>query len=85
MQVRVGTIDTANNDIQKLIDWAEEMKSKGATNFYFVPGDKEWDFKWIEAYRIKSEEEIKQERIKELTSELEELQKDPGEQTDVTC
>lgn len=64
-----GTIDS-------LIDFLNEAKNKGATNYYMRwSNDPMWAFKWFETYRIKSEEEIKNEQIRKLQSELDILQK----------
>lgn len=62
-----GTIDD-------LISFLNVAKEKGATNYLFRwSGDPKWAFKWFETYRIKSEEEIKQEEIISLQKRLAEL------------
>lgn len=60
--------------IDDLIDFLQTSKSKGATHYSMRwSNDPMWAFKWFETYRVKSNEEIKQERIKELQRELDEL------------
>ncbi len=62
-----GTIDSLIYDL-------EMAKMKGATHFnMWWSGDPVWDFKWFELYRIKSEEEVKKDRIEVLESELKKL------------
>ena len=64
-----GTIDS-------LIEYLEKAKLKGATHYNMRwSGDPHWAFKWFETYRVKSEGEIKQDKIDYLESELKELKK----------
>ena len=60
--------------IESLISFLEKAKKKGATHYTMRWScDQMWDFKWFETYRTKSEEEIKQERIKALENEIKSL------------
>lgn len=60
--------------IESLIQFLEEAKEKGATNYKMSwSGDPMWAFKWFETYRVKSEEEIKEDEIKALEDELKSL------------
>lgn len=64
-----GTIDS-------LINFLERCKQKGATHYEMTwSQDPNWSFKWFSAYRIKSDEEIKNDRVAELEKELSELKK----------
>lgn len=63
--------------IDSLIDYLEEAKKKGATHYMMSwSRDPIWSFKWFETYRLKSEEEIKQEKIDDLEKQLKELKDD---------
>jgi hypothetical protein len=60
--------------INSLIYFLEKAKKKGATHYYMRwSNDPNWAFKWFETYREKSDEEIKQEKIKLLEKELESI------------
>lgn len=60
--------------IESLINYLEQAKKKGATHYKMRwSGDPTWAFKWLETYRIKSEQEIKQEKINALEKELNSL------------
>lgn len=60
--------------IQSLIDFLEKAKEKGATHYKMSwSGDPHWAFKWFETYRVKTEEEIKQDKIDALENELKSL------------
>lgn len=62
--------------IDDLIDFLKTQKEKGATHYNMRwSGDPMWAFKWFEVYRIKSEEEIKLEKIKELQKKINDLNK----------
>ena len=64
----------ASGSIDELISFLNEAKSKGATNYSMRwSGDPMWAFKWFETYRIKSEQEIKNEEIERLQKRLSEL------------
>lgn len=64
----------ATGTIDDLILFLNEAKSKGATNYLFRwSGDPIWAFKWFETYRIKSDQELKQEEIIKLQKRLSEL------------
>ena len=65
-----GTIDD-------LIKYLEQAKEKGATHFLMRwSNDPQWAFKWFETYRIKSEDEVKQDKINELQKEINALKND---------
>jgi len=60
--------------IESLINYLEGAKKKGATHYKMRwSRDPMWAFKWFETYRIKSEQEIKQEKIDALEKELNSL------------
>ena len=64
----------ANGTIDELIEFLNKAKEKGATNYSFRwSGDPMWAFKWFETYRIKSEEEINNDKRKYLEEELRKL------------
>ena len=74
IEVVKTTKGDATGTIDDLISFLNEAKEKGATNYSFRwSGDPIWAFKWFETYRIKSEEEIKQEEIISLQKRLSEL------------
>ena len=65
---RTGTIDD-------LIDWLKTAKAEGATHYEMNwSRDPVWSFKWFKTYRVKDDEELKQEKINELKNELKELE-----------
>jgi hypothetical protein len=62
--------------IESLINYLIESKKKGATHYKMRwSGDPMWAFKWFETFRIKSDEEVKQEQIDKLEKEIAELKK----------
>lgn len=64
----------SKGSIESLISFLNEAKEKGATHYEMIwSQDPFWSFKWLETYRIKSNEEIRQENIKTLESKLERL------------
>ena len=61
----------SNGTIDELIEFLETSKLKGATHYNMRwSNDRNWTFKWFETYQLKSEQEIKNDRIKELEDEL---------------
>lgn len=63
-----------NGSIDDLISFLEDAKSKGATHFSMRwSGDPNWAFKWFELYRVKTEEELKEEERQALRKRLDEL------------
>ena len=57
--------------IESLITYLEKAKNKGATHYRMSWScDPMWSFKWFETYRIKSDKEVKQEKIEALEKEL---------------
>jgi hypothetical protein len=63
-----------SGSIDDLIKLLTKAKKNGATHYRMKwSQDPNWSFKWFETYRIKSDDEIKDERIKELEQELKEL------------
>lgn len=62
--------------IDRFIEFLEQEKAKGATHLKFwVTPDPMWRFEWVETFRIKSDQEIKQEEITKLENRLKELKK----------
>lgn len=80
MRVEVTmTKGDSTGTIDELINFLNEAKEKGATNYSMRwSGDPMWAFKWFETYKIKSEEQIKQEEIPNLQRRLTELQSNDG-------
>lgn len=73
-EVIISTKGDASGEIDKLIEILNSAKASGATNYQMVwSGDPRWAFKWFELYRVKSEEELKQEEIKRLEDRLNKL------------
>ena len=71
----VEIITTKGDDggtIDSLISHLEEAKKRGATHYNVMVNS---FTSWFETYRYKSQKEIKQERIKALEKELQELKK----------
>lgn len=69
----IGKLDS-NGKIEDLIHQLEKELQKGATNYDIsVTESKDWNFKWLETYKLKTAEQIKQERIEALEKELKEL------------
>lgn len=65
-----------SDTIDSLIEYLQDCKSKGATRYEMKwSNDPMWAFKWFETYRVKSDEEIKQEKINDLEKELESLRR----------
>ena len=65
-----------NYKIDEFISFLQQQKEKGATHLRFeVANDPMWRFEWLETFRIKSENEIKQEKIKQLETELNNLKR----------
>ena len=63
-----------SDTIDNLIDFLNKAKKEGATHYKMRwSQDPNWDFKWFETYKIKSEQEIKQEKIKELEEQIKQL------------
>jgi uncharacterized protein with ACT and thioredoxin-like domain len=64
---KVGRIDD-------LIKFLVNSKNNGATHYQMTwSKDPNWAFKWIETYKVKSDQELNDERIKELEAELAKL------------
>jgi len=73
-EVITKTKGDESGTIDDLIEFVEKAKKDGATHYRMSwSQDPNWSFKWFETYRIKSDDEIKDERIKELEQELKEL------------
>jgi hypothetical protein len=74
IQEITSTKGDASGVIDDLIDFLNEAKSKGATRYCMRwSNDPHWAFKWFETYRIKTDQEVKEEEIKALESKLDEL------------
>ena len=66
----------SSGNIDELINFLIKSKEKGATNYSMRwSNDPMWAFKWFETYRIKSEEEINNDKRKYLEEELTRLTK----------
>lgn len=64
----------ATGTIDELISWLESAKAEGATHYQMEwSNDPMWAFKWFRTFRIKSDDELKQEKIDKLKNELKEL------------
>ena len=73
-EVVISAKGDQSGEIEELIEFLNIAKTKGATNYQMVwSGDPRWTFKWFELYRVKSEEELKQEEIKRLEDRLNKL------------
>lgn len=60
--------------IQEHIDWLKRAQDAGATHFEVEWNkDPTWTFKWFRAYKLKTEDELKQEKIEKLQAEIEKL------------
>lgn len=78
-QIIVSTIGNKTGSIDELIDLLQKAKEKGATHYAMTwSQDPMWAFKWFELYRIKSEEEMKEEQIAELEYKLKTLKESNG-------
>lgn len=65
----------SKGSIDCLIEFLNESKSKGATHYSMEwSGDPMWAFKFFETYRIKSDEELRNEKIERLKKRLAELE-----------
>ena len=76
MIVEVVTRNAGDTEghIDDLIAFLLKARAKGATHYKMTwSHDHDWAFKWFETYRIKTDEEVKQERIKQLEDELRSL------------
>jgi hypothetical protein len=57
--------------IDSLIAFLKDAKNKGATHYRMDwSHDPVWSFKWFVTYRMKSNNEVVKEKIKELESKL---------------
>ena len=64
----------AAGTIDELISFLNEAKEQGATHYSMRwSNDLMWAFKWFETYKIKSEDEIKEDEIKKLKKRINEL------------
>lgn len=60
--------------IDNLIQFLEKAKADGATHYEMEwSKDPNWAFKFINCYRYKSDEEVRQEKLSLLKAELKEL------------
>jgi len=72
-----ATKGDSKDTIDSLIEYLKECKSKGATHYKMRwSGDPMWAFKWFETFRIKSDEEVRQEKIASLKEELKGLEEE---------
>lgn len=73
-EIITSTAGDTTGKIDNLILFLKGCKERGATHYHMRwSGDPQWAFKWFETYYKLSEEEIKQNKIKELEGKLEEL------------
>ena len=73
-QIIAKTKGDKSGSIDDLIKFLAEQKESGATHYSMEwSGDPHWAFKWFEVYRIKTDEEIKKEKIAKLKKELAQL------------
>ena len=64
----------ASGTIDELISFLNKAKEQGATHYSMRwSNDPIWAFKWFETYKIKSDEEIKEDEIKRLKQRINEL------------
>lgn len=64
----------ASGTIEELMEFLKGAKKKGATHYKMRwSGDPIWSFKWFEAYKIMTEEEVNQKEIEKLQNRIEEL------------
>jgi len=57
----------ATDTIDELISFLKEAKEKGATHYSMRwSNDPMWAFKWFETYKVKTEQEVKNDKMKEL-------------------
>ena len=76
VEIITTTRGDSKGEIDYLISHLEQAKKMGATHYNMRwSGDRMWAFKWFETYRNKSQEEIKQEKVKALEKQLQELKK----------
>lgn len=76
MEQLIQTIANKAMSFEELQRQIETYKSKGATHIKFRwSRDRQFPYEWIDFYRIKSEDEIKQEKIKELENRINLLRK----------
>lgn len=70
------TANEQDYEIDAFIKYLQDQKEKGATHLKFwVTDDPLWRFQWLETFRIKSNEDIRQEKIKKLESDIAKLKK----------
>jgi len=66
---RVGFINGDGDGlIGELIEYLKDCKDKGATHYKIY-----WGSKWFEVYKMLTDEEMKQEKIKHLQSQIDKL------------
>lgn len=65
-------------EVDKLIGILQSWKSQGATHIDFeIPSDDQpWPFRWIIAYRQRSDDELRKAKIAEHKAEIERLEAD---------
>jgi len=69
-----GTKGDDTGTIDSLINFLQGQKEKGATHYSMSwSQDPQWAFKWFETYKIKTDEELKQEEIERLEQKIKEL------------
>ena len=62
--------------VDDLIDWLKQASDLGATDYEMVwSEDPQWPFKWFNAYKVLTEEEIRNNKIEKLERELHELKR----------
>jgi len=62
--------------IDLFIDFLNKEKQKGATHFEVKwSGDPVWSFQWLNTFRIKSKDEVKEIEIQRLQKEIDKLKK----------
>lgn len=75
MEIEIKTTKGDKRDtIDSLVEFLRNAKQFGATHYKMRwSNDPMWAFKWFETYRIKDDEELKQDKINSLEKELKEL------------
>ena len=64
------------NNIDEVLESLQMAKERGATHVYFdATRPKDWPSDWIRYYRERSEIEIRQDAIKKLQAQIDELNK----------
>jgi hypothetical protein len=71
-----STKGDSDGTIDSLIDFLQNAKREGATLYEMDwSHDPQWAFKWFRTYQIRTDEEVKQDEIKELEQRLDKLKR----------